>query len=98
MDPRRLPVEEWAEIHAAYSNPRRIELMLTLYPNKELSFKRLKEKLKLGSATLDYHLTLLGKYGLVENRLERRSDTISQYRLSEKGKKILKTSVRLLKE
>jgi len=98
IDLRKLNITEWAEIHAAFSNPKRVELMLTLYPDKKLSFNELKEELKIPSGTLNYHLNLLENSGLIENLLERRSNTISQYRLSEKGRKILEAFLKLLED
>ena len=66
MDIQKLPTDEWAELHAAFSNPKRIELMIALYPEKELSFTEAKKVIKVGSGTLNYHLELLREAKLID--------------------------------
>lgn len=99
MDIFELPLEEHVRVYAALSDKKRMELLLRLYDlNGEMSFKELKKALRLPSGTLNYHLRLLERAGLIENVLERRSETFSQYKLTEKGREIIEFTYKAIRE
>jgi DNA-binding HxlR family transcriptional regulator len=98
MDLLKLPIREHARIYAALSDEKRIEILLRLYDSKMMSFKELKEALHIPQGTLNYHLKMLETVGLIENVLERRSGTISQYRLTEKGRELVTTMYTLMEK
>jgi DNA-binding HxlR family transcriptional regulator len=95
-----LPIDEYIRLYAALSDEKRLQILFAIYPNPDyefLSFNELKRAVKLGPGTLNYHLKLLQNQGLVENVLKRHGRTISQYKLTEKGLRIVEAMMRDLR-
>ena len=78
----------------AMNNKYRLAIMLLLKKHEKLSFTEIHKKLIengliLSKPQLAYHLGILSSAELITNRYQRKNKTLSEYKLSPIGKKVL---------
>ncbi|MGQ4892728.1 MAG: hypothetical protein ACP6IP_09625 [Candidatus Njordarchaeia archaeon] len=86
----------------ALNNKYRLAIMLLLEKNKKLSFTEIHKKLVengliLSKPQLAYHLGILTSARLVTNRYQRKNKTLTEYKLSQIGKKVLEIAKKTMK-
>jgi len=89
FDLESMPIDRFAKIHAAFSDQKRIELMLSLYPREEMSEIKLRNELGISRTESDYHLKLLKKYGFLESSEGRVGGARTRYRLTDYARKVI---------
>ena len=86
--PNHQALKETAEIIHALNSKKRWAILGALFKEGELSRVKLGELLELSEGSLNYHLGVLRKAGLIESFNFRKEGTVI-YRISEKGKIII---------
>ena len=78
------------KIYGTLDNEDRLNILVTLYSNPDISFSDLARTVKIDKPLLAYHIGLLRHVGLIESKYERNSKKMTKYRLSGQALKILK--------
>ena len=78
------------KVYRAIDNDSRLNVLIKLCDEPDIAFNELSRKVKIDKGLLAYHVGVLKDVGLIQSRYERRSKKTSKYRLTPKGKKILK--------
>ncbi len=87
LDPRLL---ERLKVYRALEHLVRLKAYIAIHDEPDVSFNKLAKKLNISSGLAAYHMAVLRAAGLIDVDYVRRSRETSEYRLSEKGKKVYK--------
>ena len=76
--------------YGALKNPYRWKAFIEIEKNPGIYFSDLARKINIERGLLAYHIGVLHATELIERTLERESKRISKYKITEKGKQILR--------
>ena len=77
------------KIYKTLDNDDRLNILIALYENPDISFSELARSTKIGKPLLAYHVGLLRHVGLIESKYERDGRKTTKYRLTDQALNIL---------
>ena len=77
------------KIYGALDNDDRLNIIIALYNNPDISFNELARSVNIDKPLLAYHVGLLRHVGLIESKYERVGRKSTKYRLTDQAIKVL---------
>lgn len=76
------------KIYSALDNEDRLNILIALYANPDISFSELARNVNIDKPLLAYHVGLLRHIGLIESKYERDGRKTTKYRLTDQAVKV----------